>query len=374
MTDRPPYQSLTLIDRNAQDIFEAALLRADTELPDWGQHEGDPILAFLKGGALQVDELGFFANRIAPAVVEAAVANLHQVERDMGAAPTVTVQFNVAVDGPIPAGTELTLELGGDLFVTFTTDEALAAVAPSSTVTTTATENTSAANGTAAGSILRVHSAGSTIIDSAETSTAVAGGRDAETQDTWWTRAIRKVERSHQTLVKADQFEAFALETAGVVRAHGLDEFDPGSGNDPGEDPGDITVAVYGDGAPLTTEAKAAVELAMQEAAASYIVVHIIDPTISAVDVTVTVVRKAAYADQAVEDACVAALEAHLATVDWDWGDTVYRNDLIALLENVAGVDRVLAGHPTTPAADVILAGDAPLAAPGVITVTVEAP
>lgn len=95
--------------------------------------------------------------------------------------------------------------------------------------------------------------------------------------------------------------------------------------------------------------------------------VHVVDPTITSVDVAATVKVLAGYdgaeVAQAVEDTVVAYLD----PTSWEWGGTVRRNELIALVDGVPGVDYVvaltLAAHGGgLGTADVALAGVAPLA------------
>ena len=67
----------------------------------------------------------------------------------------------------------------------------------------------------------------------------------------------------------------------------------------------------------------------------------------------------------------VDALDTYLSPDTWEWGGTVYRNELIALIDQVAGVDRVVS--LTTPATDLALTGVAPLADTDVATSDITA-
>lgn len=136
-----------------------------------------------------------------------------------------------------------------------------------------------------------------------------------------------------------------------------------------GDFPGHVTVAVYGDGAPLSSPQKAAIEADFETKALANLDIHVIDPTITAVNINVTVVKVASYEDATVEANITARLAEYLDPANWEWGGTVYRNELIAIIDQVEGVARVTT--ITTPASDFALNGVAPLADLGTISVTV---
>jgi polyribonucleotide nucleotidyltransferase len=87
------------------------------------------------------------------------------------------------------------------------------------------------------------------------------------------------------------------------------------------------------------------------------------------VNVTVTVVRDTSFLAADVEANVIAALNAYLDPMTWNWDTKARRNALIRVIGNAPGVAYV--DTMTTPAADVTLAGVAPLADAGTITVTV---
>ena len=100
----------------------------------------------------------------------------------------------------------------------------------------------------------------------------------------------------------------------------------------------------------------------------SGLAIHVIAPTITAVPVTVSVTLTPGAVAATVIAAINTALAAYLNPDAWAWSATVYRNELIALIDRVPGVGRVVT--LTAPAADVTLVGVAPLADDGTLTVT----
>jgi hypothetical protein len=169
--------------------------------------------------------------------------------------------------------------------------------------------------------------------------------------------------------VRPSHFTAAALENPLVTRAFVLDNHDGVAANQLGH----VAVAVAGaGGVALGAGDKAAIEADLEDRAQVNLDVHVINPTVTAVAVTATVRRVAGYTDDAVEANVTAAINAYLDPDTWEWGSTVRRNELIAVIDRAEGVDFV--DVLTAPAADVVLPGVAPLADAGVLDITVDAP
>lgn len=370
--DATPYVDLRLYDKDAQDVFEAALLNLQSWLPQWQAREGQTEVLLMQSLALQIVEAIFAINRVPGAVVEILI-RLYGVERDLGSPPVASFQFT-AVDTAgytIPAGVRISLPLSGGLDpVVFTTDVPLL-IAPGSTVgTVTATGGVSStvANGVIPGSPIDLLDSVASV-DRVDLASYVTGGVDVESDDDWFTRAVQRFSRLTETLVLPRHFVSAALEMTEVSRAFAVDNYDPTSGHSPGADGGHMTVAVYGNGDVLTSDEKEALRLAFDASAQANLAVHVIDPTLTDVNVTASVVGIPGYTAGDVQANCVAALTAYLSPEQWPWSVTVYRNELIALLDRVEGVDRVTS--ISVPAADLALTGVAPLARLGAATITV---
>lgn len=380
MPDSPdvtPYVDLSLFDRDAQAIYEIAEGEFQTAFPDWTPREGHTEVALMEALALEVSELIFAINRLPGAITE-VMLQLFGVERDEGAPATAVARIHASdtLGHVVPAGTRLRYRFAGDLDPSeFTTDDALT-IASGSTygdVAITATENGTRAHGVADGATLDVLDA-IVFIESAEIETPPSGGREPESAVDFLDRGIQVARRLTSTLVLPDHFTAHALENPSVGRATTIDNFDPGvPDGQPGEHPGNVTVAVADEnGAALSTAVKDALRVEMEDASLAALIVHVADPNITTVDVTATLVRHNDYTDADVQAAAVAALEAYLSPATWPWSATVRRNELIALLDGVDGVDYV--DTLVAPAANVALTGVAPLADAGTLTITVNAP
>jgi uncharacterized phage protein gp47/JayE len=330
---------------------------------------GQTEVLLLESLALEVSEAIFAANRVPGAVVE-VLLKLYGVERDLGAPPTATFRFNVGGTAgyEIPMGTRVSLILGGGLDpVVFTTDAVLA-VPPGSTfgtVTATGDRNTADANGAIPGTTVELLDSVSSV-DSVALSTTVSGGSAAEEDIDWFTRGVQRFSRLAETLVLPRHFVAAALENTFVTRAFAIDNY---NGTTSTTSPGNVTVAVYGLGANVSAGNKALLDADFESRAQANLAVHVVDPTITDVNVTASVEGTPGYSVAQVQANVTAALTAYLSPEQWSWAGTVYRNELIALLDRVEGVERV--NSITAPSADVTLTGVAPLARLGTATITV---
>lgn len=369
--DLSGYVDLTLYDRSPGSLVERAVNDAVAKLPGWVPREGLTEMVLIEALALEVAELVYAINRVPGAVAE-GLLRLFDVTRSQGARALMTVEVTFAdnTGRVLPVGSRLRLAVEGEPWL-FTLD-ADAVAAPgqfTATAPATAARLGAAPNGIVPGTVvdlLDVHY----YVESIVVDVAPAGGLDPETTAAWLVRASARLARLTDTLVLPSHFEAAAIENPAVKRAKALDLYDPGTGPSPGSNPGHVTVAVIGPaGAALTAPAKAGLEADLEALALVNLDVHIIDATITNVAVTVDVTAKAGFLAADVQAAVVAALQAYLNPDVWPWVGTVYRNELIALIDGAAGVDRVV--NLTVPAADVVLAGFAPLANDGAIVVNV---
>lgn len=373
--DATPYVDLTLFDKDAQDVFEAALVNLQSYLPEWQPREGHTEVMLMESLGLEVEEAVFAINRTPGAIME-VLLRLYGVNRDGGTPPTTSLTFTTSDDvgHTIPAGTRASLTVTGlDDPLVFATDAAAVIPAGSLSVTVSATgdQNTTAANGTVSGTALDLLDS-VVFVERVELGAAIVGGAEAEDDTAWFDRGAQRFSRLVETLVQPQHFVAAALEQTNVTRAYAVDNYDPAVGPNPGDNAGHVTVAVYGAGGVLSAADKDSLATLMDSQAQANLAVHVIDPTITLVDVTATLVALPGYSATQVHDAAVAALDAYLSPAQWPWTGSVYRFELVALLDSVEGVDRV--SDLSIPAADQTLTGVAPLVDLGTATITVTVP
>lgn len=374
--DVSEYVDLAIYDKDPETLLAQVLADVSAKFPGFAPRAGSTERVLLEALSLIVSEEIYAANRL-PGTVTQVLLQLFGVERDEGTAPTATATFTLSdnLGHTVPAGTRLRLDLGNNAdSVIFTTnvDLVVGAGNVTGTVAVTGDRPTDEANGTAAGTDLALIDA-IPFVASVELGAAVADGATPESDADWLDRGVIRLRRLVTTLVHPSHFTSAALEEADVDRATTLDNYDPGQAGDPGDHAGHVTVAVLGaNGAALSGARKLAIEADLEEIALANLDVHVVDPTVTAVNVTATVVRTVTADSATVDAAVVAAVQAYLDPASWPFAAVVRRNELIALIDGVEGVDYV--DTLTAPAADVVLAGVAPLADAGVVDITVNAP
>lgn len=369
------YVDLRLFDVSDQEMIDTALAQLQLNLPGFVPNEANAEVILIESLALEMAEGIVAINRL-PGAVVAAVLSLVGVDRDFGAPPTATatITFGDTLGHTVPGGTRIYLGLGDGTTVTFLVEPPGLTVDPggdSGVVSLIGDEYTAAANGATIGTELTMVDR-LPFVESVALATTVADGRDPESDDAWRDRGVVRLGRLSDALVVVSHFTTAALEDPSVAAALSLDLFDPTAGSGvPGDHPGHITVAVLGDGGtPLSGPAKTALAASLQERAVAILEVHVIDVVIDVVDVATTVVAipGATFAD--VDDAVDAAIAAYLDPLAWTFGDTVYLNELISLIDQVPGVQRVVSVTLDGLAADYALSDPAALPDAGTITVT----
>lgn len=371
--DITAYVDLRPFDVPDQLIVDTALAQAKLNLPGWTPNEGDIEVLLIESLALEIAEAIVAVNRV-PGAVTQALLLLAGVSPDYGAPPsaTATITFGDDLGHTVPAGTRVHLRLSDGTSVTFLVEPpglTVLAGDDSGVVSLIGDSFTARANGVGAGALLEMADP-VPFVDSVTLNTAVVDGRDPETDAQWRDRGVQRLSRLSDALVIPRQFQAAALERAEVAAALAIDNYDPTTGP-AGSNPGHITVAVLGDGgAPLSVEAKDAIRNDLDVRSVGVLVVHVIDATVVTVPVTTTVIPIAG-ADFAVVTTNVqAAVAAYLDPLKWTFGSTIYLNEMISLIDQVQGVDRVVTVTINGVAANYAIAGVAGLPKAGTVTVT----
>lgn len=369
--DVSQYVDLTLVDRTAQDLLDTALERLRLRLPEYAPRETGVEMMLLEGMAEMVEESIFAINRLPGTIFEVLMKSFG-IERFLGAPPVVDLTFIVANTNGyvIPSGTRavLTTDVGTTVF-RLDAELTIAAGTNSAVGSATGEDFASDFNGTPAGTDLAILDA-VPYVDYVRTATVVADGADAESDEEYFARGASRFSRLSETLVIPEHFVQAALENPLVRRAHALDGYNPNTGGAPGTAAGHISIAVYGDGAPLTEEQRDVMRQSFEAATAANLTVHVIDPTITSVNITANVLSDGSLSVSDLMAEVDRVVREYIAVETWPWSGTVWHNEIIALLANTLGVERVLS--VTVPAGDLALSGYAPLATAGTVVVNVS--
>lgn len=373
--DLSGYTDLKLYDRTDQQVVATAIGRLRLDIPELEIREGATEIMLVEALALETSEAVVAINRLPGAVIE-TLLHLAGVDKDYGAPAfaTATITLGDTLGHFIPGGTRFYLPLAGGASVTFLVEPPGLTVAvglDTGVLNLVSATNTATANGMPIGSTL-VPADPLPFIERVELATAVADGRSAETDNDWRNRGVARLSRLSDALVIPRHFEAAALERAEVGRALVLDNYNPPVGPTPGDNPGHVTVAVLGDdGTALSGPAKTAIEAALEERAAAMLDVHIIDITIQPIDTVATVVALPGFDHAVVEQSVKDAIEAYFDPLTWTYGQTIYHNEMVALIDRVPGVDRVVTVTVEASAGDVALSSASSVPNADVMTITV---
>lgn len=372
--DVSAYVDLRIYDIADQDIVTTAIANAQLNLPGWIPREGNTEVLLMESLALEIAEAIVAINRLPGAVLQALLL-LTGVDRDLGAAPVATaiVYFGDLIGHTVPGGTRMFLRLGDGSAITFLVEPPGVIVLPGADagiVSIIGDTFTASANGVPAGTLLEMADP-LPFVERVELLTDVTDGRDPETDDQWRDRGVARLSRLSDALVIPRHFEAATLERPEVAAALAIDLYDPATGPAPGDNPGHITVAVLGDGgAALSTEAKDDIEQDLEASAVAVLDVHVIDATVVTVPVATAVVPQEGVVWATVQANVQAAVVSYLDPLKWTFGSTIYHYEMISLIDQVQGVERVVSVTIDGVAGNKTLSGVAALPDAGTVTVT----
>ncbi len=372
--DITAYVDLRIFDLTDQDIVATAIAATQLNIPGWVPREGNTEVLVFEGTALETSEGIVAVNRVPGAVVQ-AILLLTGVDRDFGAAPIASATFTVGdtIGHTIPGGTRVYLTLDDGTTVTFLVEPPGLDIPPGSStgdVSIIGDVFTASANGIVTGTALLMADP-VPFVESVVLATDVADGRDRESDNQWRDRGVARLSRLSDALVLPRHFEAATLERPEVERALAIDLYDPTVGPDPGDNPGHITVAVLGEGgATLSTEAKDAIEQALEASAVAVLDVHVVDITIDTVPFAFQVHLKDGFTSGSVITGVQDAVAAYVDPLTWQWGGIIRLNEMISLVDHVDGVDYVNTATIDGVAGNYTVSGAATLPQAGVVTVT----
>lgn len=367
--DLSQYKDLRIFDRDAETLYEVAEQDLMMKLPDWAPREDATEVMLLQAIALQVSETMFAINRL-PGGIMQILMQMYGVNRDEGEFPNAEINIRVAdtFGHVIPAGTRFSLDLPMDQEpIVFATVSATEIPVGQDTVKVLAVgeEFTSSANNMPAGTTIELLDSIS-FVERSTLAIPVYGGRDAESDTEWAARGSRRLSRLSDALVVPDHFTTAALEYASVSRAVTLDNYNPDSPT-PTNAPGHLTIAVFGQSGMLLPDSKEEIRQKLMASAVANLSVHVIDPTVTDVNVAVTVQRSAGYTEEVVRANVIAKLQEYINPNTWPWASTLRYNEVIAIVDRAEGVNYVV--DVTNPASDLVLAGVASLARLGTVQV-----
>ena len=357
---------LTPDDRDPQATFDAMLASVQAALPTWDARNGALETVLMEAFATGAADVIYALNRL-PGRIEEDILALYDVPRFAGARATgnAVITWDTSRTATVTAGLRFSVpDSDVELEITATTTGTGASL----TVPVRATEPGSAPNAIASGATLDVLDAIPFAVSVALSGT-LSGGADPETDAAYIERASARLARVTSSLVVPDHFVAYCLENPAVTRAVAYDLWD-GVAPLSTSDLGYITIAMYGIGGQVDLAIRSALEAEMQERCASMITPIVIEADITSINIAATVVALAGYDTNEVRDACEAAIRAYVNPATWEWDASLIDTEIIALLDDVPGVDYVSSGT-VTPSGTTTITTPAGLATAGTVTITV---
>lgn len=377
------------LETDPGELAADALDYMTANIPGYVPYEGQLDVWLINALARMVAEARDVASRVPTSIFRffgKSILRLAPIEA-VSAAALSTWTMKDALGYTVLAGTVIARETSGDTSVPFRT-MADFTVPPGQTtianIPVEAVEPGVAGNGIAAGSALPVDAL--EFISSIATTTTSSGGVDAETDEEYLDRLAAELELLTPRPVLPADFAVMARRVAGVERAVAIDGFNPADGTLNNERM--VAVAVVDSlGNPLGTVVKDSVKSDLQARREINFVVNVIDPTYTAIDVTVTVKAKPGYDAAALDTAIENALNQFFSPARWAGGNEdppVWRDEKVVRYLEVAEVINQVEGVAfiTTTGglfdllveggrADVTMAGTAPLPTVGVIAAVV---
>lgn len=285
---------------------------------------------------------------------------------------TVTFTMIDTAGYTIDAGTQLDIDGVG-----FTTDIDLV-VAPGNLTGSIAVSaiDTGTAGNDLVGAFVDVISPTYTFVETVELDAPTAEGLDGETGEEYADRLADELPTLSPKAILIEDFEALARRNTNVGRALAIDNYNP-TGPDPAAE-GHVTVVVHDlDGEALSAPIKAEIEETLEGERVLNLSVHVLDPTYTTLDVTFTATAYSDYDPALVEADAIAAVTAYFDPATWgdptagsstDWIEetTVYRDDLVAVVKNVAGV-RHVTGLTLAEDGDTLAEDDVVIVGPGAL-------
>jgi len=356
--DWSQYVDLTVYDKNAVDIFNESIDYGRELLPEWTPQAGNIEVVLLEAIATQAQSVIAAANRVPGAVMETLLL-LYGIERDAGQKATATVNVTLINDSGyvVPAGTH---------FAYFPVDEAQAIVYElDDDISVAAGLTTGSGNLTAIdiGTTFNDPPNGSTVqilstmpyLQLSVLGSQPSGGTEAESDDTFFTRASTLLQSYSAALTTPIQIQSWVLATYpnDVYRCVVYDrrrksDRDTTSGTYDYHD-GFSLVTVAGLNAIITDTSDVALTIDQLDMIGddldlktnTSLVTELVNAELVDLSVDVQVMPHIGYTTSQIVTAVTDALNMYLSPNEWNWSDTVRTTEIVALIDGVEGVDYV---------------------------------
>jgi hypothetical protein len=351
--DITPYSDLTVFDKQPDEIYDDQVAYGRIVLPEWTPVAGSVEDALLQAASGVTGELLAAINRVPSSILE-ALLKLFGIERSTGSPPVAQIHVDFIDDQnrKVPAGTRFgwldTSTTNPQLYVFETQEEFTASQQDSMVVVEAVGTLREKYPELDEGTPIRLLSNVSYVVR-AFLEEDLDSGQDPETDQNYFTRAIAILKSYSAALVLPHQFETYVIsEYTNVFRAKAFTRLDPTnpdneiiSENFSGTN-GHLTVYACGvNGASLSSQSASAVVEDINSKSVGGLIVHVEPPHLVPIGVYVVLVVNPGFNGSNVLGAVEGRISSFLSPNSWDWGDVIFYNDIVAIIEGVPGVDRV---------------------------------
>ena len=357
--DFSTYVDLTPFDTTVTSILEESITQARALIPSWEPRVGQMETTLLEATAHQTATLANTANRLPASTVE-TLLKLYGITRSNGvkATASITINFTDTAGYTVPVNTPFAYYGSSGEVLVYMLDAAQSVSVGSQQLTlcpVTAQAVGSVYNGPPNASVLQVL-ATLPYISSAVFDAKPSSGSDAESDATYFSRAVTTLSGYSSVMVTESQIQNYVLANYATTgfraksynkRRYGDRNMVTGGSehtayvllslasenvNGYSRSVNDATIAA----ADLTT-----ISTDLNGRVATGLSVEVHSAELIGVGVTLEVYKTTAAASGTVTAAIQTALRTYLDSDAWDWDRVVRQNEIISLVDGVEGVDYV---------------------------------
>ncbi len=353
--DFSSYVDLTLFDTSADAVLNSIIEHGRSVLPEWRPQVGNVEVMLAESFANETANFAAFINRLPNSTTE-ALLQLFKITRSDGTKATATATFtmNDTAGYTVPANTPVVNFTSAGISLVYLTDVDLVVANGSSTgdVAITAKVVGDDYNSPSAGAAMQVL-ATTPFVQSVTLKTSPTGGTNAESDDVYFDRASNLLTSYSSALATTNQIQSYVLANYSVYRCVVFDKrrYNDRDTTSPGytTHPGYVLIAVANQNAdqadttdiPVTVAMQADIVEDLDVKTSGSVQIDIMSAELVSVDAVVDFQALPGFDADALETTVDEALQGFLDPNTWNWNQVVRINDLIALIDNIAGIDYV---------------------------------
>lgn len=386
-----PFVELDAIEVNRDLLKQRVFDGLAERFPGWEAAPGNLESIIVEELADIGADLGDVTVDVSTQIFQGFGTKIAGVAAQLAASATVESTWTMVDDAgyTIPAGTPVALKVTGSESVGFFTLQEVIVPAGDTTTATGEVVLSAAVAGSAPNGLedLEVEVLDNlAFVSSVEMEGVVSGGADEEDPDSYNDRLADEFRLLSPRPILPEDFAILARRVEGVWRSTAIDGYNPGD-DTTGNERMVAVAAIDENGVGVGSTVRSAMDALLEAEREVNFVVNVIEPTVTQIKVSTTLVCHPGFDPDEVEVTVASAITNYLSASNWGldpsgadqraWRNvtTVRRFELLALVDRVPGVDYVTALTLAKQAdslgtSDITLSGVAALPSAGTISVT----